>query len=458
MANLNYVLLERVTVGETAVSSITFNSIPQTGYTDLKIVASTRSTYSAAFSRAKMQINASTTSYSNRMVYGDGSATSSATSTDYITYVYSVGSTATASTFGSAEIYIPNYAGSNNKSVSVDSVTENNAASAYAVLEAGLLSNTAAITSLTFTDANSGSFVQYSTFSLYGLAAVGTTPTKAPKASGGSIIQTDGTYWYHAFLASGTFTPAVGLSCDVLVVAGGGGGGGGVGGGGGAGGYRTTTSLSVSTATSITVGGGGAGGTGSYPSTTKGTEGSNSIFSSITSSGGGGGAKAASAAGAGGSGGGAGSESTSTAGAGNAGSYSPVEGYAGGGPGWDAPNYPGSGGGGAGGAGVRAASASSSGGAGGVGSFTAISGGATTGVGVLSGGNYYFAGGGGGGVYVSGSGGAGGLGGGGAAGTLGASGTAATPNTGGGGGGCSNNSGQVAGKGGSGIVIIRYAV
>jgi hypothetical protein len=454
----NYVLLERVEVGATAVSSITFNSIPQTGYTDLKVVASVRTTY-AGFLEMGLFFNGNASSgYSYRRLVGDGaSATSGNATTGGGIITATLGTTATANVFSSHEIYIPNYTSTNSKSVSIDSTTENNATTSYLNLVAGLSTLATAITSVGL-GIGAGNFVQYSSFSLYGLAAVGTTPTKAPKASGGSIIQTDGTYWYHAFLASGTFTPAVGLSCDVLVVAGGGGGGGGVGGGGGAGGYRTTTSLSVSTATSITVGGGGAGGTGNYPSTTKGTEGSNSIFSSITSSGGGGGAKAASAAGAGGSGGGAGSESTSTAGAGNAGSYSPVEGYAGGGPGWDAPNYPGSGGGGAGGVGVRAASASSSGGAGGVGSFTAISGGATTGVGVLSGGNYYFAGGGGGGVYVSGSGGAGGLGGGGAAGALGASGTAATPNTGGGGGGCSNNSGQVAGKGGSGIVIIRYAV
>jgi hypothetical protein len=76
------------------------------------------------------------------------------------------GSSATASTFGSGLIYIPNYAGSTNKSYLTDWVTENNATAAYAGFTAGLLSNTAAITDVTLT----GSFVQYSTATLYGIS------------------------------------------------------------------------------------------------------------------------------------------------------------------------------------------------------------------------------------------------------------------------------------------------
>ena len=44
----NYILLETITVGEAGASSVTFNNIPQSGYTDLKIVASARSTGSSA--------------------------------------------------------------------------------------------------------------------------------------------------------------------------------------------------------------------------------------------------------------------------------------------------------------------------------------------------------------------------------------------------------------------------
>lgn len=95
---------------------------------------------------------------------------------------------------------------------------------------------------------------------------------------------------------------------EYLVVAGGGGGGGtpapnsSGGGGGGAGGFRTGTGLSVAAGTNytVTVGSGGAGQTGG------GSNGTNSIFSSITSTGGGGGGSQSPfvAAASGGSGGG----------------------------------------------------------------------------------------------------------------------------------------------------------
>jgi hypothetical protein len=77
-------------------------------------------------------------------------------------------STDTANTFGNTDIYIPNYAGSANKSVSVDTVEENNGTTARALLGAILWSNTAAITALGLTPV-SGSFVQYSTATLYGI-------------------------------------------------------------------------------------------------------------------------------------------------------------------------------------------------------------------------------------------------------------------------------------------------
>jgi hypothetical protein len=81
-----------------------------------------------------------------------------------------VPSGSTASTFGSTEIYITNYAGSSNKCLSSDSVNENNATTAYSVLTAWLWSNTSAITSLSITSDGAGNnFAQYSTATLYGI-------------------------------------------------------------------------------------------------------------------------------------------------------------------------------------------------------------------------------------------------------------------------------------------------
>jgi hypothetical protein len=79
------------------------------------------------------------------------------------------GADKTASTFGSIKVYIPNYAGANNKSFSVDGVTETNAAASDAILTAGLWSQTTAINQLTFKSGSATDFNQHSTATLYGI-------------------------------------------------------------------------------------------------------------------------------------------------------------------------------------------------------------------------------------------------------------------------------------------------
>jgi hypothetical protein len=58
-------------------------------------------------------------------IFGNGSSVVSYTIAE-LSFMY-VTTSGTSNTFSSTEIYIPNYTSSNNKSVSVDSVTENNA-------------------------------------------------------------------------------------------------------------------------------------------------------------------------------------------------------------------------------------------------------------------------------------------------------------------------------------------
>jgi hypothetical protein len=128
-------------------------------------------------------------------------------------FVYANTSSQTASTFNNADIYVPNYTSSTNKSISIDTVVENNATANEMSFIAGLWSQTAAINSISFAP-YTGDFAANSTFSLYGLAAVGTEPVIAPKATGGNLIENDGTYWIHTFTSTGTFTPLQGLSCD----------------------------------------------------------------------------------------------------------------------------------------------------------------------------------------------------------------------------------------------------
>ncbi len=170
-----YTLISSVTVGSGGAASMAFTSIPAT-YTDLKVVLSTRSASGAANARiVRMKVNNLTTSiYSNRAVEGDGSTaySFSASGTDTAVRIgLTNDSGATASVFSSVDVYIPNYTSSNNKSISADIVTENNATQAYQELNAFLVATSAAITDLTFTpETIAGNFAQYSTAYLYGIS------------------------------------------------------------------------------------------------------------------------------------------------------------------------------------------------------------------------------------------------------------------------------------------------
>jgi len=164
-----YTLIASNTVGGAGASSITFSSIPQTGYTDLVVKWSGRDNHPGATANdCAINFNGSGTSFTGKRIYGNGTSALSDTVAPYAGS--DTAAVATASTFSNNEIYIPNYAGSTNKSFSLDSVTERNATEAYQLLYAGLWSNTAAITSISILAPSTYSFVQYSTFYLYGIS------------------------------------------------------------------------------------------------------------------------------------------------------------------------------------------------------------------------------------------------------------------------------------------------
>jgi len=158
-----------------SVSSIDFTSIPST-FTDLCVQFSVRATNSSS-SRAEdtlvVALNNDTTggNYTVRYLRGNGSGAGSGTATGYAgSYAGEFnGSTSTASTFTSGMIYLPNYAGSSNKSFSIDIVQEANQTTAYMQLHANLWNNTAAVNRLTFSNYNSNTFAANSTAYLYGV-------------------------------------------------------------------------------------------------------------------------------------------------------------------------------------------------------------------------------------------------------------------------------------------------
>ena len=178
-------LISTITVGAGGAATIDFTSIPGT-FTDLMLVHSLRSnsTDGPAFS-ANITFNNSGSGYTERILYnnsggGAASGTRSGAFLDWAGLSPASGTGSTANTFGSGRLYVANYTSSAAKSISSDSAQESNTTNGaywnfYSV--AASWSGTAAITSLKLT-ASAGSFMQYSTASLYGIT----------KGSGGATV------------------------------------------------------------------------------------------------------------------------------------------------------------------------------------------------------------------------------------------------------------------------------
>jgi hypothetical protein len=165
---ITYFKIASVTVGSGGAANIEFTSIPAT-FTDLVVLASVRGDASGVNlnTNLRMQFNNSTTDYSQKELFGTGTSTGSAT-LSYISLGYVSSNNATASSFGNGQAYIPNYTSANNKSVSSEGVAEGNAAGMFMALDAGLWSDTSAITSIKLfvPDFN---ILQHSTATLYGI-------------------------------------------------------------------------------------------------------------------------------------------------------------------------------------------------------------------------------------------------------------------------------------------------
>lgn len=456
MPTNTYVELRKETVA-VATSTVTFDLTGISGYTDLEIVCNYAS--SNALSFLVMQVNGDTAgNYALTSVVGNGSSSANSQGTNLSPnwIGYQVGcQTALGKTMSTIKLL--SYANSHAPKTYF-AKNGNIGTPTYTGVEdiVGLWNNTAPITSITLRNNTGGTFYNFavgSTFSIYGIKAVG--GDTAVKATGG-IVTEDSTYFYHTFKGSSTFTPLQSLTVDYLIVAGGGGGGDGDGGrgggGGGAGGLRSsvsptgggvspesTFSLTSATPYSVIVGAGGANN----------TNGNNSIFNNTTATAGGRGGTAGGAGAAGGSGGGA----SVTTFASSGGSPTTGQGFAGGGSTVSPQNnYRCASGGGAGGAGGGATTGEIS--EGGAGVQNSINGTATFYAAGGSGGNGQFS-------VVASSGAKNGIGGIGSFQTPSSQGaTAGVINTGSGGGGAGDPASSrpaTGGRGASGVVVIRYA-
>lgn len=162
---MSWTLIEHISLSSSAASVTLGNggTLPQT-YKTLKLVVSARLDTGNAAVRFKP--NGLTTNLTARYIFGNGSTASSGTYTS--PGIYAVPNTATANTFGNAAVEIPNYSGSTNKPMSVDTVNEDNATGTSMALDAWLWSSSAALTSIVLAP-DSGNMVSGSTFTLYGL-------------------------------------------------------------------------------------------------------------------------------------------------------------------------------------------------------------------------------------------------------------------------------------------------
>jgi hypothetical protein len=276
MPTNTHIALDKVTVG-TATSTITFSSIPSI-YTDLFLV---RSGGVSAPDEIGLRFNGdSGSNYSYTSMSGYGS-TASGRGTNQ-----NMGRGGAAWTSANNTIWnILNYSSTTTFKTTLQRYNDPGDTVGAAIT---LWRSTAAINSVQVMTLTGSNFTVGTTFSLYGIAAATANLPDTARATGGTITYTNSDV-IHTFTSSGTFTPSVPLTCDYLVVAGGGGGNGGkaaafAGAGGGAG-TASTSSLSVaaSTAYTVTVGGGGAGGPFN---TSKGGDGTSSVFASVTVTGG----------------------------------------------------------------------------------------------------------------------------------------------------------------------------
>ena len=164
-------LIETIEVGSGGAASIEFTGIDTSSGDDLLLTISVRSDRAASDDIIGVRVNGVIASnrYYVRSLYGNSSsALSAGLSSDYALWGhYMPAQSATASTFGTMKFYFPNFASNSNKSVSIDSVGENNSTASAKFIGAGIVNNTAPISSLMVWSFNGANLSQYTTASLY---------------------------------------------------------------------------------------------------------------------------------------------------------------------------------------------------------------------------------------------------------------------------------------------------
>jgi len=163
-------LIETVTVGSGGTSQVVFSSIPQTG-TDLLVKVSARQEVDTAEVSIVLNGDFTTGNYSSVVLQGNGSSVSTSPFNAYVPLT-NTSNSYTANTFSNGSAYVSNYTSSTSKSISVDSVTENNATTAeFARIAATLYTTSNPITVLSVIFQFANDLAEGTSVSLYSITA-----------------------------------------------------------------------------------------------------------------------------------------------------------------------------------------------------------------------------------------------------------------------------------------------
>lgn len=164
--------LQVITVGATAVSSVTFSNIPST-YKHLQIRCIAKTDRAETDDVVTMVFNSDTASnYSWHSLRGNGTATAAGagTSTSYIEINYgATGNSGTSNIFAASVTDILDYADTNKYKTTRTLNGMDLNGSGWIYLHSGNWRSTSAITSITLDQRYGSNFLQYSQFALYGI-------------------------------------------------------------------------------------------------------------------------------------------------------------------------------------------------------------------------------------------------------------------------------------------------
>jgi hypothetical protein len=159
-------LIEHIEVGSGGTTAIVLDNIPQT-YTDIMVLVSVRNSGNGP--DIAFKFNNNTSNFTNRYLYGTGSSASSGTV--YGNFLAVQPNSYTGNTFANCSMYVANFTSSNAKSVSIDSVSENNATGSWQIINAALWNDTTAIDEITIYQVSNETLAQYSSVTIYGITA-----------------------------------------------------------------------------------------------------------------------------------------------------------------------------------------------------------------------------------------------------------------------------------------------